>query len=61
MNAIDRMQYDEQVRKMKMIAQLLNTFAETLTINSEDDVLRSNIITLMAQRLILGIQGDDEG
>jgi hypothetical protein len=55
------MQYDEQVRKMKMIAQLLNTFAETLTINSEDDVLRSNIITLMAQRLILGIQGDDEG
>jgi len=60
MNAIERMEYDEQVRRMRMIAQLLNTFAETLDIGSDDDVLRSNIITLMAQRLILGIQSDEE-
>lgn len=60
MNAIDRLQHDEQVRKMQSIAHLLNTFAETLDVDSDDGVLRSNIITLMAQRLILGVVDEEE-
>lgn len=58
MNPIDRLEHENHLEQIRAVAELLNTFADSLRL--DDPILRSNVITLLAERLILGALIDDE-